>query len=105
MVTRILYENLILTKCFKVQNVGQKAKIGTNYVGFKDSEWGKTDGRRVFFVRKIKDGVEQRRAKQTNDNISDSEQCLRTFMQNISKDINKSINYLNRRIKQMEDIF
>ena len=50
-----------------------------------------------------------------NDSVSESEldlnmdtggeQCLRSFMQNISKDINKSINGLNRRMNQMEDSF
>ena len=50
-----------------------------------------------------------------NDSFSDSEHggselmdtncelCLRSFMQNISKDINTSINGLNRRINQMEE--
>ena len=33
------------------------------------------------------------------------EKCLRFFMQNISKDINKSINGLNRRMNQMETTF
>ena len=83
----------------------RKRKLEQIMSDLKTVSGEKTEGRRVFFVGKIKDGVEQRRAKQTNDNISDSEQCLRTFMQNISKDINKSINCLNRRIKQMEDIF